>query len=174
MAFNSYVSEPMSKKNVREIANAFREFLGIKNSKYVEVVKYLDKLVDYDPLYDYEIVDDNEMEPSKQADTDVINHKITIKQSVYDGACDGDKVDRMTIAHELGHYVMVCMLGIKFARNFNKKGYVETFRDPEWQATVFASEFLAPVDQIKYMSVKDISNEYGITERAARSQLRHI
>ena len=174
MAFNIYISEPMSKIKIRRIANDFRKLLGIEETKYVEVVKYLDEMIKYDPMYDYEIVEDCEMGPSKQADIDVINHKITIKQSVYDGACNGNKTDRMTIAHELGHFVLVCILGIRFAKNLDKRGYVETFRDPEWQATVFASEFLAPISLITNTSPKNISNEYGITERAAKSQLRHI
>lgn len=174
MAFNSYVSQPKSKKEIREIAKAFREYLGLKNIRYVNIVEYLDEMIKHDPMFDYEIVEDCEMKSSIQADTDVINHKITIKESVYEGACLGNKRDRMTIAHEFGHYVLICIMGIKFAKNLDKTGYVETFCDPEWQATVFASEFLAPVDKIKDMSPKNISKEFGITEKAAKSQLRHI
>lgn len=174
MSFNSYVSEAKSKKEIKAIANAFRKLLGITNTTYVEVVKYLDILAMADKSFDYEVVDDSKMEKNKQAEIDVVNRAICIKQSVFDGACAGNKVDRMTIAHEIGHYVLVCLCGIKFARNLDKHGYVETFRDPEWQATVFASEFMMPVHMIKGMSPNKISEKFGVTLSAARSQLRHI
>ena len=174
MAFNSFVSEPKSKKEIREIARAFRNYLGIDNRDYINIVDYLDIMTKHDYLFDYEIVADDEMEESKQAETDVINHYIRIKQSVYDRACDGNKVDRMTIAHEFGHYILICIYGISFAKNLDKRGYVETYKDPEWQAAVFASEFLAPVEKIKGMSPKQISIKFGISERAARAQLKHI
>jgi len=174
MAFNSFVSEPKSKNEIREIARGFRKYLGIDNQDYINVVKLLDIMIKYDSLFDYEIAPDNEMEENLQAETDVINHFIRIKQSVYDRACDENKVDRMTIAHEFGHYFLVCIYGISFAKNLDKRGYVETYRDPEWQAAVFASEFLAPVEKIKGISPKQISIKFGISERAARTQFKHI
>ena len=124
-------------------------------------------------MFDYQIVEDNELPKSIQGKTDVVNHVIKIKQSVYEGACGGNGTDRMTIAHEIGHYVLVCINGINFARNTDRTGYVKTYKDPEWQATVFASEFLIPAHTIQGLSVKEISEKFGVTISAAKAQLKH-
>lgn len=174
MAFNSYVSEPMSTEDIRYIVKQFRKILGIENEEYIQVAKYLDVLSLFDPLYDYHIVDDSELPDTVQGDMDAVNHIIRIKESVYEGACNGDPVDRMSISHEIGHYVLMCLVGIKFALNTNKMGYVVTYKDPEWQATVFASEFLMPAEMIKDMSPLKISMRFGVSINAAKTQLKHI
>ena len=174
MALNSYVAEPMSTKQIRKIVREFRKYLNIEFDEYINVVKYLDFLTFIDPMFDYQIVEDNELPEGVQAETDVINHIIRIKQSIYEGACAGDEFGRMTIAHEIGHYILVCIVGITFARNTSRTGYVVTYRDPEWQATVFASEFLAPSYLIKDLEAEEISKRFGITLQAASTQLRHL
>lgn len=174
MAFNSYVAEPMSTRGIRNIVREFRKILMVEFDEYIEVARYLDLLTFIDPMFDYQIVDDNMLPKSVQGETDVVNHIIRIKQSVYESACDGDEYSRMTLAHEIGHYVLVCFCGVTFARNTNRMGYVETFRDPEWQATVFASEFLAPSYLIKGLEAEEISERFGVTIQAASTQLRHL
>lgn len=174
MAFNSYVAEPMSTNQIRKIVREFRKLLKIEFDEYIDVVKYLDFLTFVDPMYDYQIVEDDTLAETVQGETDVVNHIIKIKQSIYENACDGDEYSRMTIAHEIGHYVLVCIEGITFAKNKNRIGYVITYKDPEWQATVFASEFLAPSYLIKGLEPEEISKRFGITLQAARTQLRHL
>lgn len=174
MALNSYVAEPMSTRQIRRIVREFRRFLKVEFDEFIDVVKYLDFLTFVDPMYDYQIVEDDELPERVQGETDVVNHIIRIKQSIYEKACDGDECSRMTIAHEIGHYVLVCVEGITFAKNTNRIGYVVTYKDPEWQATVFASEFLAPSYLIKDLEAEEISKRYGVTLQAASTQLRHL
>ena len=174
MALNSYVAEPMSTKQIRGIVRELRRLLKVEFDEYINVVKYLDVLTFIDPMYDYQIAEDDELPETVQGETDVVNHIIRIRQSIYEKACDGDEYSRMTIAHEIGHYVLVCIEGITFAKNTNRIGYVATYKDPEWQAAVFASEFLAPSYLIKDLEAEEISKRYGVTLQAASTQLRHL
>lgn len=41
---HNYIVEPKSRRDIREIANSFRDFLGIGNAIYVDVIALLDIL----------------------------------------------------------------------------------------------------------------------------------
>ncbi len=72
------------------------------------IVELLDILTEIFKDFSYEIVDDTELPLIMHADTDVRTGHIRIKESVYERACNGEGRDRMTIAHEIGHYFTLC------------------------------------------------------------------
>ncbi|MBO0213020.1 ImmA/IrrE family metallo-endopeptidase [Vibrio sp. Vb2880] len=100
---------------------------------------------------------------------------IAIREDVYDKACGGCGHSRFTIAHELGHIVMHKGVVASFARG----GEHQIFEDSEWQADVFASEFLADsrLIDLDIDTPATVSERFGVTEEAAivkLSKLRSI
>jgi Zn-dependent peptidase ImmA (M78 family) len=121
------------------------------------------------PKFHFEIVEDFELPRGVHADTDALNHIIRIKQSVYDGACNGNGRDRMTIAHEIGHYILLCVCGFKYQRNFTGST-IPRYQDPEWQAKCFAGELLIAAYLVKGMTPYEIMYACGVSMSAAETQ----
>ena len=99
-----YIVEPKSREDLRYLANILRSRLRLENTLWVPIVEILDVLPELFDDFSYEIVPDSEFPVSIHADTDVRTGHIRIKESIYERACDGEGRDRMTIAHEIGHY----------------------------------------------------------------------
>jgi Zn-dependent peptidase ImmA (M78 family) len=168
-----YIVEPKSRQNLRDLALILRKFLNLENEKYFPITELLDVLAEIFDNFSYEIVEDNELSFGTHADTNTLAGHIRIRESVYEGACNGNGRDRMTIAHELGHYFTICFCGFKLERNFaNKK--VKTYSDPEWQAKCFAGELLVPAHLMKGCSVEEIVEECGVSYDAAEIQYKKI
>jgi hypothetical protein len=135
------VSRPCSHRYLRGIALKFREDLGFRDVIWFPIVECLDLISTINLEFTYEIVEDEELPYGIHAVTDVVNKVIRIKQSVYDGACCGNKRDRMTIAHEIAHYLLFCVYGFEI-KEAGMSQSVQSFRDPEWQAKCLAGEIL--------------------------------
>ncbi|MDD6727966.1 MAG: ImmA/IrrE family metallo-endopeptidase [Eubacteriales bacterium] len=117
--------------------------------------------------FSYEIVSDEEMSENVHASTDIRTGLIKIKESVYEGACKGNGRDRMTIAHEIGHYLMLCICGFTLERSFFK---ADTCRDPEWQSKCFAGELMISKRLVKEMTPQEIVEKCGVSFDAAKYQ----
>lgn len=169
----AYIVEPKSRKQLRELTMVLRQSLNLENVKYFPITELLDVLTEIFESFSYEIVENHELPPDTHGDTDVLTGHIRIKQEVYDNACDGNGRDRMTIAHEIGHYFTLCFCGFKLERNFSNEKVI-TYRDPEWQAKCFAGELLVPAHLMKGCSVKQIVSECGVSYQAAKLQYNKI
>ena len=123
--------------------------------------------------FTYEIVQDHELPESIQGDTDITNHYMRIKESVYDGACSGNGRDRYSVAHEIGHYLLLYVMGYAFQRNISQR-QLRAFEDPEWQAECFAGELLMPHHLISGMSIYDLSDRCRVSLSAAATQIKFI
>jgi Zn-dependent peptidase ImmA (M78 family) len=150
-----------------------REAFGLERALHFPVVLILDLLHTYFPRFSYRIVEDRELPKDNHAYTDVLNQVIVIKESVYDGACNGKGRDRMTIAHEIGHYLLVRAHGLQLQRDFSKRP-MQTYEDPEWQADCFAGELLVPAHLVRGMGIDDVIKKCGVSRDAARVQLSKV
>lgn len=163
-----YKAKPMSRKNIENIAEKLRYLLGIQNVMWVDVIHILENVI---PVLDEEfyldIVEDRELDAHARAYPE--NHMIRIRESIYDGARHGRGRDRFTIMHEIFHFIWHDRSEISLARNPET---VKLYENPEWQADVFAGAFLMPSRLIKGKTVNQIIQECGVSERAARCQLR--
>lgn len=161
-----YRARPLSRKDIRQMAHTMRGLLGIKQQAYVDVINLLENVL---PLlyenFSYEYVPDNEMEVMGLTTPD--NSKITIRESVYIGACRGNGRDRFTIMHEIAHFFLHKGLAVQLTRGNET---VKTFEDPEWQADAFAGEFLMDCDVVEGMSIEEISSRCGVSLSAAKCQ----
>ena len=166
----AYIAQPCSRLDLRNLAMEIRRLLKLENCVYFPVVQLLELMSELFPAFHFEVVDNNELSNDVHADTDVANHLIRIKQSVYDGACNENGRDRMTIAHEIGHYLLLCVCGVTFQRNFSG-GAVPACQDPEWQAKCFAGELLVPAHLVKGMTATEVVKSCSVSPDAARFQL---
>ena len=163
-----YIIEPKSREELRELAYAFRKDLGLENQIYFPVVEVLEVLP---TLYgiNYEIIDDCETPKDIHAYSDVVERKIYIKESVYNGACEGIGRDRMSVAHEFGHSLTICVCKFRIEKY---EGQVSraAFRCPERQAKCFAGELLVPAYLTKGFSKEEIAERCGVSTDAASVQ----
>ncbi len=168
---SEYVVEPKSRWQLRQLANVLRDKLGLHDTLFFPIVELLDLMCELFDGFSYEIVPDSEFPPDIHGDTNILKQHIRIKESVYIGAAQGVGRDRMTIAHEIGHYFTLCFCGFTFQRNFNMQE-VPTYQSPEWQAKCFAGELLIPAHLTQNMSPLDIEMLCGVSGPAALYQYR--
>ena len=84
-----YIVEPKSRKALRQLADMLRNKLGLSGELWIPIVELLDVLAEVFEDFSYEIVPDSDLSPGIHAETDVHTGHITIKESVYERACDG-------------------------------------------------------------------------------------
>lgn len=92
-----YIVEPKSRQDIRDLTLMLRKFLGLENEKYFPITELLDVLAEIFDNFSYEIVENNELPFGTHADTNTLTGHIRIRESVYEGACNGNGRDRMTI-----------------------------------------------------------------------------
>ena len=166
-----YSVEPRSRSDLRHLASEIRKALRLDDQLYFPIVELLDVLEETLDGFSYSIIPDDELSPNKHADTNVYTGEIRIKESVYNGARRGNGRDRMTIAHELSHYMTLCFLGLKLSRTIGG-GKLKAYEDPEWQAKCLAGELLIPYRLTIGMTTDEIIEKCGVSRSAARYRTR--
>ncbi|MBB1086032.1 ImmA/IrrE family metallo-endopeptidase [Limosilactobacillus fastidiosus] len=167
-----FEAAPESREKLRCLAELVRKELGIAlDKKYIDITWVLEKLDILDSKFSYEIVTDDQLEDGVQAQTDIMNNTIYIKESVYEGAIHNNGRDRMTIAHEILHLILHQPIALTLYRRSDD---LPVYKNPEWQAECFAGELLMPYDQIKGMTEEEIVEQCKVSERAAHYQKTHI
>jgi Zn-dependent peptidase ImmA (M78 family) len=148
-----------------------RSKLGLAEMLFFPVMVFLERIM---PVvfegFHYEIVPVGEFPSCKHADTDIVNRCIRIREDIYYRAVDGHGRDRMTVAHEIAHYFLFVICGVRFDRSFGNTP-IEAFRDPEWQADALAGELLCPHHLIEGLSTEQIMTQCMVSELAAEFSL---
>ena len=164
-----FIAPPRSRAELRTIAYQFRKKLNLDKQVYFPVVEVLDAMACMLDDFSFEIVEDTDWKGSSHAYTDMSTGYIHIRQSVYDGACDGMGRDRMTITHELSHRILHYAQIYTLQRNF-KHREVKTYMDPEWQAKCLAGEIMVPAHLLAGQSPLEIATLCGVSYDAAAMQ----
>ena len=157
-----YETYPISRKNIRFLAEFIRDKLHIKTTKF-PVIKLLDYLEqNYDDI-NYSVDSDSDFEENVMAylDESITGmYTIHIRNSVYEAACNGDKMSIGFICHEMSHYFMICWFGFKpkYGRILGEKK-IEKFRSIEWQAKALCGELMIPYENFITKSIDKIMNE---------------
>lgn len=120
--------------------------------------------------FHYEIVEKEQLSPTIHVETDIANRIIRIREDVYNGAVCGKGRDRMTIMHEIAHYLLLVERGMKFQRVFTTQS-AKKYRDPEWQAKALAEEIMCPSHLIQQLSPEQVAERCGVSLDAARFNL---
>ena len=166
----SVEATPMSRAMIRQLAHKIRELLGVENEVYIDVGWLIELAM---PKVMNGFVYD--VQPIAQMND---NHglavpgecRVIIREDVYERALDGSGRDRATIVHELAHLFLH-----KPDRMVHRRaeGPMKAYVDPEWQAKAFAGEFLVSHKLIGTTeTVKSVAKAFGVSEAAARVQLR--
>lgn len=155
---------PLSRKWIRNLTEKIRNIWDFGDDDIIDITKFIETLSN-DSDFNYEILEDKDL-PNVYAETDINTGEIRIRESVYIGAVKGISRDRFTIAHELGHFFLHTK-NVRLCRNEDK---VKIYEDPEWQANVFAAEFLAPSDKIESLTIKQITEKFNVSKDVAKIQ----
>ena len=174
---SDYYAQTVSRNDLRQLAFLVRKEFGYEDVWWIPVEKLLDQMCEAFDDLSYEIVEDSKWEDkTSHADTDILNNTIRIKESVFINACEGNGRDRMTIAHEIAHYILICVIGVKLYSR-KSKSKLDACNDPEWQAKCLAGELLIPYYKIKQCKEKPtatmIERLCGVSYDAAKYQLKY-
>jgi Zn-dependent peptidase ImmA (M78 family) len=162
------IAEPLQRIRLRAIATKLRELSGSNDKLYFPIVQFIEHIMPCFFLgFHLEVMPIDYFPPNIHAETEIKEKVIRIREDVYHGAIRGFGRDRMTLAHEVGHYILLVAKGLKLYRSF-KETDIEAFRDPEWQAKALAGELLCPFHLIKGMAAPQIALACGVSDMAAQ------
>lgn len=167
----SLKSSPISRQELRAIANSFRKALGLEQVimfPIVQVLEVLHQIIKDDDFF-FECVQDDYFERGIHACYYPNENCIRINENVYLSACNGNGRDRMTIAHEIAHLLLFRVCGMQFSRCFGTQK-VEAFQDPEWQAKCLAAEIMIPSHLVRDMDAHVIADKCGVSKQSAYYQ----
>ncbi|MGM9570111.1 MAG: ImmA/IrrE family metallo-endopeptidase [Phascolarctobacterium sp.] len=166
----SYRAKPLSRNNIRAFVKTIKQVFGVEKDFMFPVVEFLEKCL---PVifedFSLEVLPVEEM-PYKEGETYPSEHRIIIREDVYEKACAGDGRARFTIAHEIGHLFYHTNEAISLCR-MKGKIQLKAYENPEWQANVFAGELLASSYLIKGLTASEVKERCGVSITAARVQL---
>ncbi len=177
-----YIAEPLQRSQIRDLACQLREALGMNNTLHFPVAPFLEHIMPRTiDGFHYEIVDQDFFPPQKRgekhAEIDIVNRIIRIREDVYLGAVDQNSRwhgrDRMTIMHEIAHFILLVICGVKFSRSFGAET-VPRYKNPEWQAKALAGEIMCPAHLITDLTVEEIISQCGVSKSAAIFNLNNI
>lgn len=148
------IANPLSTNDIIKQVELVRKSLRLNKQLYFPVVQFAEMILgETDSSYNFIVCEDNEL-PDKYACYNLKNNTMTVRNSVYELACEDDGRSRFTFAHEIGHYFLH-REGVALAR-VSSGIEIKTYMDPEWQANTFASELLMPNKLIQGLAVDEI------------------
>lgn len=165
-----YVVKPMSRNDIRNIANLVRAMQSAKGVLYFDIMDFLEHtLPRVFPGFTLSIGTKDEMGEFHGL-TFPEKNEIKLREDVYLGAHNGNGRDRLTAAHELFHFLAHSKESVAFARSGS--GKVPTYMNPEWQANAFGGELLIPYELTAQLSAEEIAEKCGVSKSAALYQYR--
>lgn len=155
---------PTSRNALRRLAYRVRRVFTEDDAHPFPIVPTLElALPMLDEDFIFEVVDLKEMGEA-HGETLPEVPAIRIRLDVYQGAVEGRGRDRMTLAHELGHLLLHRGQPLQRVLPGQK---LKPYRDPEWQADVFAAELLMPYTLASL--VTEASELQGLCDVSARA-----
>lgn len=176
------LAPPLSTAAIREYALKIRRLLKFKDSDPVNAPKLYDLLAfifaEHKFRFEYRILPDDspEFETGEEGYTDMETGRISIKESVFESACTENCVRaNFTLIHENGHFFLHYLQGGSAKlRRLPEGTPCPAFKDAEWQADTFASEFLMPFDECKGLSSAEIMKKFNVSRKAAEVRFSKV
>lgn len=158
----------LTDEDIERKASAFRRQLGGEAQPYPDLMTVIQKIKSAQKSFNYLRVPDRDM-PDAEAQWDSDAQRMSMRESVFQAMQRGEPRARMTIAHELGHFVLGHS-GVRnraTAQNAAEK-YLSNVRREEREAKRFAAAFLAPAELISADDTADeIARRFGLSSEAA-------
>lgn len=171
-----FSANPMSKKDIRIVAERIREVLGLEVEDPFPMSAFYELILPrLDENFTLRVVDEGELKGAF-AKTYPLKNEIVMEARVYEGIIEGQEVGvhMFTAAHELGHYFLHTHERVSFNRN---KGQHKrpVYMDPEWQADEFAANLLVPAEAIvPGITVEEIAERYKVSKAMARVRIEKV
>ncbi len=167
----NYMVAPVSRKEIKDFANDIRKCSGLPDVGFFPLLDFVELVLpQMDPEFTFCVEEDWRM-GNDQANYNVQNKTMKLRESVYEGACRGNGRDRFTLAHEIGHYFMHNDVVLSRAEPGSR---IPAYRDPEWQANTFAAALLMPDHLIDGLTPKQIAKKCGTSESAAAIAYKNL
>lgn len=162
--------QPLSRQDLRRLAESIRAKTGYANDPYFPILRFVELVLpELRPNFDFEVVSKQEM-GNTHGLTFPEQEIMQIREDVYERACQGSGRDRMTVAHELGHYLLHRSKNVVFARTGTDSTSIPVYCQPEWQANAFGGELLIPSKLVWDKSPDEIARLCGVSLEAANYQ----
>lgn len=166
------VAPPLSRQTIEKYAEYVRKQIGIDSYLCLPVVKVAELIVpQFDKTFEFDVVERYELQ-GEYATYSPNENKMRVREDVYLDACNGDARHRFTIAHELGHYFIHDDMST-FSRCSTNE-VIPAFKNPEWQANVFASAILMPPKLIRGMTADEVARKCKTSFTSAKIALENI
>lgn len=163
-----YIADPLSRKDIRKLANRLRELFGFESDisfPIVQVIEFLSNKGEFN----LEICTSDEM-GSKLGETIPSENLIKLREDIYDKACEDDGFSKSTCSHELLHWIKHREETVSFCRKEEDLKKRRAYEDPEWQANCFSGELLVPKHLVKGMTIDEIVEKCNVTPSMAYYQ----
>lgn len=158
----------MVDEELEETVARFLRRIGMENVVRPDMMTMIAKIKHNDSSFNYGRVPDDQM-PDAEAQWSSDDRVVRIRESVFKGMQRGLPRDRMSVAHELGHY----LLGHKglLNRSINKtirEIAIARVRKQESEARRIAAVLLAPEPLVpEGATAEDIAARFGLSREAA-------
>lgn len=167
MTNRAFTVQPLSRRRIREIADLVRKTFEVATA-YIDIVRIVEReLPKVDKGFFLDVAEKEELGDAHGLALPT-QKVIRLREDVYERACDGQGRDRMTVAHELGHYILHRapeLAEIALTQD------IPIFRTPEWQANTFAAELLISHQHVSdCVTPADFVGRFVVTYEAARVQ----
>lgn len=159
----------LTRAAIRQYARQVHDWVNLKEPPFpiVEILEMLHCLWDD---YVFEVAPISELGDNHGLSMPA-EHRVLIREDVYDRACHGHGRDRATMAHELGHLLLHGQ--VQFARRVPMR-QIPPYRSSEWQANCFAGELLVPkwwLDRQRGLGVDEVASVCRVSRDCAHYQL---
>lgn len=165
----------LTDEEIERRAAEFRKELGISSQLQPDMMTVIQKTKRIFKRFAYRRVSDREM-PNEEAQWDSQAAEMRIRESVFRAMQRSEARARMTIAHELAHFVLKHSGVRNRSSQLNAaEKYLGPVKRDEREAKRFAAAFLAPAELIKDNdTVQEIAARFGISTQAAEIRLSEV
>ncbi len=164
----NYKAPPLSRKDIRNIANKVRRRLQMESNPVFPILALLETLT-YRGIIRLEILP-KEIMGTKLGETFPSEKLIRLREDVYNDAADGKGYARATAAHELFHFITHKENSLSLCRTIKEQKSRAKCEDPDWQADCFAGELLVSKELVVGMSPEQIVAYCKVSPAMARCQ----
>jgi Zn-dependent peptidase ImmA (M78 family) len=168
-----YRAKPISWLRIAEIADAFRDQLGMSNTKFFPVIQVLERVLDQQLGIIRIEVEDDKIMGDAEGFTDPAGEFIRFSETVYREAYQDRPRARWTAAHETGHLFLHTRQPLTRLTNKAAIEAMKPFECPE--RNQFAAELLMPRRFINGNTpVTEVTRDFGVSEEAATKRIKFI
>lgn len=165
--------KPASRQMIWTLVHKIRRALNVANELYFDIIWFVENIMpQIFTDFTFAVLPNEEL-GNQHGKAIPDENTIYIREDVYEGACTGNGRDRLTIAHEVGHFFMHGNASIEYCRTAPGEK-LPAYRDADWQADVFGGELLAPAYLIEGMTAEQIHECCVVSLQCANAQLRAL